>query len=277
MARVILCDTKVATTSYIFPNTKIEVFSYEELCYYVYNNIALISEEYVGRKMFDWIEKELGMEDLALKLRVVKEKESTDLTDLLTTILTHKEFYTIPEVKEFILQIERMKGLSAPQFRKKQADGFLRYRKYVKAASVYDEILDQYPDMKNDKLLGSIYHNRAVALANNFELEEAMKSYEKAYELTGDKTSIYQYLLLMATMKPQADVETIAKHYGVEEYVLEIYDAIDNANKDVTGSPLYHRMEKAMFHYQKNNLTDFNKRMDTVIEKLKTEFREQIV
>ena len=132
MARVILCETKVATTSYIFPNTKIEVFSYEELCYYVYNNIALLSEEYIGKKLFDWIEKELEMEELALKLRVVKDKDSTDLTDLLTTILTHKEFYTIPEIKEFIVQIERIKGLSAPQFRKKQADGFLRYRKYVK-------------------------------------------------------------------------------------------------------------------------------------------------
>ena len=34
MARVILCETTPATTSYIFPNTKIEVYSYEELCYY---------------------------------------------------------------------------------------------------------------------------------------------------------------------------------------------------------------------------------------------------
>lgn len=277
MARVILCETKTATTSYIFPNTKIEVFSYEELCYYIYNNIALISEEYVGKKLFNWIEKELDMEELALKLCVVKEKESTDLTDLLTTILTHKEFYTIPEIKEFILQIERMKGLTAPQFRKKQADGFLRYRKYVKAASIYDEILDQYPDMNNDKLLGAIYHNRAVALANNFELKEAMLSYQKAFDLTGNKESIYQYLLLMATMKGQSDVEVMAKHYGVEDFLLKIYDAIDDAQKDVTGSPLYHRMEKAMFHYEKNNLTDFNKRMDTVIEKLKTEFREQVV
>lgn len=277
MARVILCDTKMATTSYIFPNTKIEVFSYEELCYYIYNNIALISEEYVGRKMFDWIEKELDMADLALKLRVVKEKDSTDLTDLLTTILTHKEYYTIPEVKEFILQIERMKGLSQPQFRKKQADGFLRYRKYVKAASIYDEILEQNKQMNNDKLLGTIYHNRAVALANNFELEAAMESYQKAYELTRNQESIYQYLLLLATMKDKSDVEVMAKHYGMEQYLVSIYDAIDDAQQDVTGSPLYHRMEKAMFHYQKNNLTDFNKRMDTVVEKLKIEFREQIV
>ncbi len=277
MARVILCETKTATTSYIFPNTKIEVFSYEELCYYIYNNIALLSEEYVGKKLFDWIEKEIEMPELAMKLRVVKEKESTDLTDLLTTILTHQEFYTIPEVKEFILQVERMKGLTQPQFRKKQADGFLRYRKYVKAASIYDEILDQNPDMKNDRLLGSIYHNRGVALANNFELEEAMKSYQKSYELIGQKESIYQYLLLLATMKDRAEVEVMAKHYQAEEYMDAIYEAMDDAVQDVVGSPLYHRMEKAMFHYEKNNLTDFNKRMDTVIEKLKTEFREQVV
>ena len=277
MARVILCETKVATTSYIFPNTKIEVFSYEELCYYVYNNIALLSEEYIGKKLFDWIEKELEMEELALKLRVVKDKDSTDLTDLLTTILTHKEFYTIPEIKEFIVQIERIKGLSAPQFRKKQADGFLRYRKYVKAASIYDEILEQYSDMNNDKLLGAIYHNRAVALANNFELEEAMSSYKKAFELTENKESLYQYMLLLATVKDQSEVQEMAKLHGVEEFVLKIYDAIDDVQTDVKGSPLYRRMEKAIFHYQKNNLTDFNNRMDAVIEELKTEIREQVV
>ena len=277
MARVILCDTPIAKTSYIFPNTKIEVFSYEELCYYVYNNIALISEEHIDKKLFTWIEKEIDMPELALKLRVVKEKESTDLTDLLTTILTHKEFYTIPEVKDFILQVERMKGLTPPQFRKKQADGFLRYRKYVKAASIYDEIIAQHKDMKNDNLLGAIYHNRGVALANNFELEEAVKSYQKAYELRKDKQSVYQCLLLLATMKDKSEVEVLAKYYDAESMLPDIYDAIDNGERDVTGSPLYHRMEKAIFHYQKNNLTDFNKRMDTVVEKLKKEFREQMI
>ncbi len=277
MARVILCETKTATTSYIFPNTKIEVFSYEELCYYIYNNIALLSEDYIGRNLFDWIEQELQLSELAMKLRSKKEKENTELIDLLTEILVYKEFYTIAEVKEFILRVERMKGLSAPQFRKKQADGFLRYRKYLKAASTYEEILEQYPDMNNDKLLGEIMHNRAVALANNFELEEAMVSYKKAYELTRNQDSVYQYLLLMATVKERSDVEVMAKYYGMEDVLPEIYDQILDAQKDVVGSPLYHSMEKAIFHYEKNNLTDFNKRMDTVIEKLKVEFRDQVV
>lgn len=277
MGRVILCETTPAATSYIFPNTKIEVFSYEELCFYLYNNVALIAEEYIGVPMFNWIENELKLSELADRLREIKERDNTDLTDLITAILTFKEYYTIQEVKEFILQIERMKGLPQPQFRKLQADGFLRYHKYLKAAAIYDEILDQNPDIKNEKLLGALYHNKAVALANNFELKEAAEAYLKSYKLTGNRGSIYEYLLLMATTKPREDIEVLARYYGVEDMLDTLYDAIEDAEADVTGSPIYHRMEKAIFHFQKNNLTDFSKRMDTVIEHLKSEFREQTV
>lgn len=277
MSRVILCETKETTTSYIFPNTKIEVFSYEELCFYIYNNIALISEEYIAAPMFNWIEEELGLAELGKMLREMKEKDSNDLTDLLTAILTYKEYYTIPEVKDFILQMERMKGLSKPQFRKMQADGFLRYHKYLKAAAIYDEILEQNPDLNQDAFLGAIYHNKAVALAYNFELTEAAECYLKAYELTGDHRSIYEYLLLEATMRSREDIEVLAKYYHVEDMVITIYDAIEDAETDVAGSPVYHRMQKAIYHYEKNNLTDFNKRMDTVTQKLKEEFREQTV
>ena len=277
MSRVILCETKETTTSFFFPNTKIEVFSYEELCFYIYNNIALISEEYIAAPMFNWIEEELGLAELGKMLREMKEKDSNDLTDLLTAILTYKEYYTIPEVKDFILQMERMKGLSKPQFRKMQADGFLRYHKYLKAAAIYDEILEQNPDLNQDAFLGAIYHNKAVALAYNFELTEAAECYLKAYELTGDHRSIFEYLLLEATMRSREDIEVLAKYYHVEDMVITIYDAIEDAETDVAGSPVYHRMQKAIYHYEKNNLTDFNKRMDTVTQKLKEEFREQTV
>lgn len=277
MARIILCDTKIATTSYIFPNTKIEVFSYEELCYYIYNNISLIAKEYITTPLFLWIEQELEMPELAMRLRQIKEKDHTDLTDLLATILTYQDYYNVSEVKDFIFKMERMKGLTPAQYRKLQADGFLRYHKYIKAVVIYDEILEQYPDITNEKFLGKIYHNRGVALSHNFELEEATKSYLKAYELLHDQASIYEYLMLNAMMKEQSEVEQLAKQYGVEELLLKIYDAIEDATADIAGSPIYHRLEKAIFHFQKNNLTDFNKRLDTVLEQLKTEFREQII
>ena len=258
MARVILCKTQPAKTSYIFPNTKIEVFSYEELCYYIYNNMALVSEEHIGTPFTQWIRNELKFPDLADKLVRIKEKEGSDLTDILTVILTYKEYYSIDEVKEFILQRERMKNLPYEKTRKLQADGFLRYHKYIKALSIYDEILEKNPNMNDIKLKASIYHNRAVAYANKFELAPALESYKKSYELTGNRKSLYEYLLLLATMKDRSEIERIAKLHDAGEMVENIYYAISDARQDVVGSMDYHRLEKAVYHHEKNNLTDFS-------------------
>ena len=276
MARVILCTTQPAKTSYIFPNTKIEVFSYEELCYYIYNNIALVSEEHVGTPFIQWIRNELGLADLADMLVQIREKTGTDLTDILTAILTYREYYSIDEVKEFILLRERMKTLPYERTRKLQADGFLRYHKYIKALSIYDEILEKNPDMNDIKLKASIYHNRAVAYANNFELAPALDSYMKSYELTGNRKSLKEYLLLLATMKDKKEIEKVADSYDAKDMVEEIYYAISDAQQDVAGSMDYHRLEKAVFHHEKNNLTDFSKQLDVVIESLKSEFRSQM-
>lgn len=277
MKRVILCETKPAKTSYIFQNTKIEVFSYEELCFYIYNNAALIAMEHIGITLFHWIANDLKLEDLAEELRDLKEKDTTDLTDLLTAILTYKEYYSIPEVKEFIFQMERMKSLPVAQFRKLQADGFLRYRKYIRAAAIYDEILEKYGALQTDDFLSAIYHNKAVALAYNFELNEAAEAFIKAYQKKHNKESIYGYLLLMATIKDKSDVEVLAKYYDKEDFLENIYEAIEDTEDDAKGSPIYRRMEKAIFHYQKNNLMDYSKRMDAVIEELKSDFREQTI
>ena len=277
MGRVILCETTPATISYIFPNTKIEVFSYEELCYYLFNNIALVNEEYISAPMFQWIEEELKLSDLAGMLRGQKRKGAA-LADLLMTILTYKEYYTVAEVKEFIVRMEKLNGLTAPHFRKLQADGYLRYHKYLKAITIYDEILVRYPELKNNKpLLASIYHNKAVALANNFEQEKAMAAYQKAYELNKDPKSIYAYLLLMAITKGQIEVKVMAKYYGVEDMVEKVLDAVQDAETDMKGSSIYHRLQKALFHYEKQNMTDYDKRMNAVLEQLKSEFREQTV
>ena len=45
MGKIIVCNTKTAQNPYTFLNTKVSVYSYEELCYYLYNNMVLVGEE----------------------------------------------------------------------------------------------------------------------------------------------------------------------------------------------------------------------------------------
>ena len=42
MGKIIVCNTKTAQNPYTFLNTKVSVYSYEELCYYLYNNMVLV-------------------------------------------------------------------------------------------------------------------------------------------------------------------------------------------------------------------------------------------
>ena len=45
MSGIIICKTKTADNPYTFLNTKITIYSYEELCYYIFNNMVLIGKD----------------------------------------------------------------------------------------------------------------------------------------------------------------------------------------------------------------------------------------
>ena len=68
MSKVILCSSKTAETPFTFLNTKVEIYTYEELCFYIFNNTVLISKSVLSEKLFNFIRDELGMEELADKL-----------------------------------------------------------------------------------------------------------------------------------------------------------------------------------------------------------------
>ena len=42
MSKIILCTRKEASHPFIFLNTKVEINTYEELCFYIYNNTCLL-------------------------------------------------------------------------------------------------------------------------------------------------------------------------------------------------------------------------------------------
>ena len=63
-----------------------EINTYEELCFYIYNNTVLISKSSLSEKLFDWIRDELDMPELAAKLVALSNK-ATFAQDLLVEIL----------------------------------------------------------------------------------------------------------------------------------------------------------------------------------------------
>ena len=92
-----LCQTKMAERPYYIENISTNIYSLEELCYYLQNNLYLLDDTIINEELCDWIREELGLKQLYLRLYKVLDG-GTSLADFLLPIfreihyLTHDEF-----------------------------------------------------------------------------------------------------------------------------------------------------------------------------------------
>lgn len=277
MAKIIVCSPKQAKTPYTFLNTKVEIYTYEELCFYIYNNTVLISKSALSEKLFDWIRNEIDMPELADRLTGLVNKTAY-AQDLLVEILNAGNYYEPEEIKVYIEAWQKYRKLSAPQRMKLKADGYLGYRRYIKAASIYDDIIDKQDEISDRSFLGNIYHNRAVAAASNMDTEDAKQFFLKAYELNGNPESLRGYFFVLAVNEDTATLKQEMRKMDLDdEYFEDIMMEIGDSKDDVREMTIFAMLQRAVFNKMNKDMTDYDKRMDIILGQLKDEFREQAI
>jgi tetratricopeptide (TPR) repeat protein len=278
MGKIIICKTKSAYNPYTFLNTKVSVYSYEELCYYIYNNMVLIGEEEVSRKLTGWIRKEIDLPELADKLEALMEKNAF-VQDIMVEILIHGNYYGNDEVRGFMSECQRIRNMKNYEVEKLRADGYMRYKHYIKAGAIYDEIIG-YAEKNNvgNDFLGNVYHNKAVALAGNLQLDEAKEYFVKAYNLNNNDESLIEYFCVLAVTVDTATLQKEIKKRGLPENFLDdLMMEVGDSKEDVRELPIYNKVQKAVYNRLHGNLEDYDKRMNTILSELKDQFREQLV
>jgi len=277
MSKIILCTKKEASHPFIFLNTKVEIRTYEELCFYIYNNTVLISKSALSDKLFDWIRDELGMPALAAKLTALSNKTSF-AQDLLVEILNEGDYYEEEEIKTYVEAWQKYRRLSASQRKKLKADGYLGYRRYIKAASIYDEIIENQTDIVDKAFLGNVYHNRAVASANNLDTEDAKRYFLKAYELNNNEDSLRGYLIVFASENDSSTIRQEMRKFDLDDDNFEnLMLEIGDSNEDVREMTIYSMLQRAVYNRMNKDMIDYDKRMDIILGQLKDEFREQAI
>ena len=277
MSKVLLCTTKQASHPFIFLNTKVEINTYEELCFYIYNNTVLISKSSISEKLFDWIRDELDMPQLAAKLLTLSNKTNF-VQDLLVEILNEGDYYEPDEIATYIEAWQKYRKLS-PNLRKiLKADGYLGYRRYIKAASIYDEILEEKDNIEDKVFVGNVYHNRAVAAANNLNTEEAKRYFLKAYEYNQNEESLRSYLVVFASTSDTSALKQEMRKFDMGEDEFEsLMIEIGDSNEDVREMTIYSMLQRAIYNRMNKDMIDYDKRMDIILGQLKDEFREQAI
>ena len=55
MGKIILCRGQRTDKPYVTPQTDIKLYSAEELCYYIYNNIYLIGQDLIDDNLIQFL------------------------------------------------------------------------------------------------------------------------------------------------------------------------------------------------------------------------------
>ncbi len=278
MSKIIICKTKNADNPYTFLNTKVAVYSYEELCYYIYNNVVLIGEEDISAKLSVWIRQELEMPELADKLDGLLDKHAF-VQDLMIEILVAGDYYSNDEIRGFMAECQRLRSLKTYELDKLRGDGYLKYKHYIKAGAIYDDIIaDREAIGAHDAFLGNVYHNKAVSLAGNLQMEEAKECFIKAFSLNENNESLIEYFCVLAVTVDTSTLQKEIKRRGMPENFLDdLMMEVGDSKEDVREMPIYNKVQKAIYNRLHGNLEDYDKRMDTILSELKDQFREQLV
>lgn len=221
MSGYILCQTKRAKRPYFIENISTNVYSIEELCYYLYHNLYLVDQTIMNEGLCSWIQEELELSALAAKLRS-KIGKFAGAEDIIYPVFKEINYLTYEELKELNIRLQKMNG-ETPAIREKQkADALMENEMYVHAIQVYQKLLKRENlEEIREGLTESVYHNLGCAYSYLFQMEKAIECFRKAYEGSRSREALESYLIAFGMTRSPAEYEKMAKSVGAEKEILQ--------------------------------------------------------
>ncbi|MFV0341551.1 MAG: hypothetical protein ACK5JH_01475 [Anaerocolumna sp.] len=277
MGKLILCNGTQGQRPYCFKITNINVFSIEELCYYIYHHVTELSQELREEELVLWIEEELGLVDTAKKLRHLI-LTGAGLKDIVVSILLSCDYYGEEQIKELLEVVDEFIHLPPGIGSVKRADNFLKYKQYAKALWEFLSILENRTafDTFEDAMKGKVLHNMGVALLHCKGPIAALQKFKEAYDHYKNKESHKAYFFLLLMMKKEDTLVSEVKNYGIEEKDLDLLkEEFAKGMSSQKESKLIDCVKELEEAKESGKMTKFYQLAYTILEELKQNYRQE--
>jgi len=267
---LILCESVTAKNPFHIDVLSLDIYSYEELCYIIFENPILVTEGIVSETLIDFLRNELGLSALADSLRR-KMSNGTDDEDILVYIIDSCGLYNNAESIIFRNVMGKIKKMAIWEVTKQRADYMFYIGKYDLAKKYYMEILEM--DTKADEgFTGSVHHNLGVVYANFFLYDEAFEALKKSYELTNDEAILMEiyFLKRIFASSDEAKDEDRMSELLKPELIGEAKKSFDIALEGVGESEMIKKIESIFAEENKN---EKKKLIGEYIASLKVDYR----
>ena len=257
MSGYILCQTKRAKTPYFIENISTNIYTMEELCYYLYHNLYLVDRSIINENLCVWLSEELGLVQLAAKLRPHLGKFAA-IEDVLYPIFKEINYLTYEELRELNTRLARLDAELPIVREKKKGDALVENGMLVRGMQLYEGILKKKGLVQEQTALAAaICHNLGCVCSYLFQMEKATDYFWRAYQLDEEKDSLVTYLLAYRIIHTQAECRERLLGLSVEEDVMEaVGTALEEFKKKpavpVDAGNIDARLEEFMREYHRS-------------------------
>lgn len=217
MSGYILCQTKKAEVPYFIENISTNIYSLEELCYYLYHNLYLVDKTIINENLCTWIQEELDLPRLAAKLRPHMGKFAS-AEDVLYPIFKEINYLSYEELRTFNAQLAKLDAEAPAVREKRKGDALMDNGMFVNAIRVYQKLLEREDLEKiREGLTEGVYHNLGCAYSYLFQMEKALECFYNAYEGGRSQKALKTYLLAYHSIRTPIEYESKLNELSVEE------------------------------------------------------------
>ena len=217
MNHVYLCIGNYASTPFYLERACLSIYSIEELCYYICENIHLLDNSFPNLDLVAWIEEECKLPEIANALYPYCCKKK-NMPEFVNCLLSKTFYCSEGQRKEYIELITESLNANLLEKRKAGADYLVRKGKYTLALAEYESILLEL-DKEQTILMATILHNIGSIYSFLFYFDKAAEYYWCAYETSH---SIEEYISFLSAKRLELSeseyiefISTNQKHYQV--------------------------------------------------------------
>ena len=227
MSGYILCQTKKAQRPYFIENISMNIYSIEELCYYLYHNLYLADHTVFNEELCNWLRDELELVHLAAKLKQNLERNVSveemiypvfKEINYLTYLIKDIHNFTDEQMNSFNSSFETNEKEKAAVRQKRKGDALTENGMYVNAIRAYQKLLEREDLSEQRKgFAASVRYNLGCAYSYLFQMEKAQECFLEAYREAHSKDALKAYIIAYSSVHDKTDYDKVMEELEVDE------------------------------------------------------------
>ncbi len=263
------CIGRYATNPYYIDDACLNIFSIEELCWYIKNNVYFLEDTFASHELNRFISSNLGLTELADELEQMTDRQGS-MPDYVCAILRYADFATDEEMEDIRRTLDAGNELSAAGKRKIRGDHFMTDGVYPSAVTEYMQALQNADD---EMLRCRIYHNLGTAFAKMFLFDNAAGYFMKSYEISRSDSTYEEYLAALKMKTDKDDYIRLVSDGKISGYAAEAVEKnFTDAEARISRRPEHVMYMQALKLKNDGKISEYDKKTDALINDFKTQY-----